>query len=129
MSAVNPYRSPESISRDEGKYVLASRPGARATLLAQGLLYRRLVIDAPIQATLEFNGRSLHDTVVVDKHVVARQTSWWRITPRLAFVLPTVRGSIPGLVEVRVGPWLNLRGFRVTIAGQIVYAEGSFAAA
>jgi hypothetical protein len=33
-------------------------------------------------------------------------------------------GDVAGLVEIRVWPWLALRGFRVTIADRVVYTEG-----
>lgn len=99
-------------------------PGARATLIARGMLLRRIVVEAPVEMTLEFNGRSLFDRVLVNGHPVARQTSWWRITPRLDFTLQIGSEQVPGSVEVRVWPWLALRGFRVTIADRVVYTEG-----
>jgi hypothetical protein len=123
----NPYRSPEGLTGGEGGHVGGLLPGARATLVARGLLYRRLVVEAPLEITLEFNGRSLADRVLVNQRVVARQTSWWRITPRLAFTLPAGTETVNGLVEIRVWPWLALRGFRVTIAERVVYAEGRLA--
>ena len=55
---------------------------------------------------------------------MVRKTSWWRIAPRLAFTLPVGEGEVTGLVEIRVWPWLALRGFRVSIADRVVYAEG-----
>lgn len=120
----NPYRSPEGMGRDEGGPVGPLLPGARATLVAHGLLYRRLAIAAPLEITLEFNGRSLVDRVLVNDREVVRKTSWWRIAPRLAFTLPSGTGPINGLVEIRVWPWLALRGFRVSIADREVYSEG-----
>lgn len=102
-------------------------PGARATLVARGLLFRRIVVEAPLELTLEFNGRSLFDQVIVNGRTVARRTSWWRITPRLDFTLSVGAKQIAGRVEVKVWPWLALRGFRVTLAELVVYAEGSLA--
>jgi hypothetical protein len=89
------------------------------------VLLRRLVVEAPVELTLEFNGRSLFDRVLVNGHPVARRTSWWRITPRLDFTLQVGSDQVPGHVEVRVWPWLALRGFRVTIADRVVYTEGT----
>ncbi len=123
----NPYRSPEGLTGGEGGHVGGLLPGARATLVGRGLLYRRLVVEAPLEITLEFNGRSLADRVLVNQRVVARRTSWWRIAPRLAFTLPVGAELVNGLVEIRVWPWLALRGFRVTIAERVVYAEGRLA--
>jgi hypothetical protein len=120
----NPYRSPEGIPRDASVQVGPLLPGARATLVARGLLYRRLAVAAPLEITLEFHGRSLVDRVLVNEREVVRKVSWWRIAPRLAFTLPSDTGVIHGLVEIRVWPWLALRGFRVSIADHVVYSEG-----
>ncbi len=120
----NPYQSPPATESGAGLRLPELRPGVRATLIAHGLLFRLLVIDAPIEATLSFNGRSLSDTVTINQQVVARKTSWWRITPRLSFTLRAGEEVIAGQVEIRVWPWLALRGFRVTIADRVVYTEG-----
>ncbi len=100
-------------------------PGTRATLVARGMLLRRLVLEAPVELTLEFNGRSLFDRVLINGRPVARRISWWRITPRLDFALSVGSEQVTGCVEVRVWPWLALRGFRVTIADRVVYTEGT----
>lgn len=120
----NPYRAPQGLSSGEGTRLGPWIPGARATLVARGMLLRRIVVEAPVELTLEFNGRSLFDRVFVNGHPVARQTSWWRITPRLDFTLQIGSEQVTGSVEVRVWPWLALRGFRVTIADRVVYTEG-----
>jgi hypothetical protein len=120
----NPYRSPQADCR----VLEQDRPlrgGVKSTLVASGLLYRRVLVEAPVEATIEFNGRSaIRDTVSVDGRVVAAKISWWRITPRLDFVLPARDTMIPVTVEVRMWPWLAMRGFRIHMAGQVVYAEG-----
>jgi hypothetical protein len=121
----NPYRSPTGTPHDEQSSGGAWLPGARATLAGRGLLYRRLVIEAPLEITLEFNGRGLTDRVLVNERVVAQKTSWWRIAPRLEFLLPWGDQTVRGLVEIRVWPWLALRGFRVSLGESVLYAEGS----
>lgn len=121
----NPYHAPAGLSPGDGTRLGPLVPGARATLVARGMLLRRLVVEAPLELTLEFHGRSLFDRVFVNGRLVARRISWWRITPRLDFVLPVGAEQVPGRVELRVWPWLALRGFRVTIADRVVYAEGS----
>jgi len=123
-SGANPYRAPGG---DPDSSVGPLQPGAQATLVGRGLLYRRLAVTRPVELALEFNGRSLVDRVLVNGRQVARRTSWWRITPELPFVLPSDAGDVHGLVEIRVWPWLALRGFRVTIADRVVYAEGTLA--
>ncbi len=44
---------------------------------------------------------------------------------RLDFTLQVGSDQVPGHVEVRVWPWLALRGFRMTIADRVVYTEGT----
>ncbi len=123
----NPYHSPRGLTPDPRDPPAAVLPGARAPLAARGLLYRRLVIESPLDILLEFNGRGLTDRVLVDHHVVAEKTSWWRIAPQLAFTLTAGSHTVSGLVEIRVWPWLAMRGFRVTLAQRVVYAEGCLA--
>lgn len=120
----NPYRSPTAPS-DGRLRERTLRPGARARLLAKGLLYRRIWIEAPIEAELEFNGRSYwRDVIRVDGQIVASKISWWRITPHFHFDLPAGEKLLPVDVRIRLGPFLIMRGFQVAIGDQIVYHEG-----
>ncbi len=119
----NPYRPPRKLSPLDGKMLGDLRDGASATLLAKGLLYRRISIAAPVEATLEFHGRSYLDVVRINGIVVAWKISWWRITPQLDFLLPVGESLVPGRVSLRVWPWLAFRSFRVEIAHRVVYVE------
>jgi hypothetical protein len=61
------------------------------------------------------------ETVYVDRQVAAfAVTHRHLITPRVEFAI----GSLPAIVEVRVRPWLTVRGFSLSIGGHLVYAEG-----
>lgn len=117
---VNPYRTP--VADDSLPLQWLGGP-SRSKLVAQGLLYRKVAVEAPVEATVEFHGRSMHDRVLLNGQVVAQRVSWWRITPRLEFVVATDAGPCQGRVELRVWPWLALRRFRVIIANHVVYAE------
>ena len=119
----NPYVSPREANTGELRQ-RPWRPGVRSRLLAKGLLYRRVALEAPIEATLEFNGRSLHDVIRVDNRVVASHFSWWRITPRFRFQLAVTGGAVPVEVDLRLGHFLRMKGFRIKIAGEVVYQEG-----
>lgn len=121
---IDPAHGPRERTSESSDQPATTPPSPAATLTARGILYRRLAIEAPGSILLEFNGRGLTDRVLVDHRVVASRFSWWRITPQLAFTLPVGDQRIAGLVEIRVWPWFLMRGFRVTLAQRIVYAEG-----
>jgi hypothetical protein len=120
----NPYQAPRKQSPHDGRMLGALRDGSSARLVARGLLYRKISITAPVEATLEFHGRSYcWDTVRVNGNVVAWKISWWRINPELEFQLPVGDQMVPGRVSLRLWPWLAFRKFRVEIADRVVYEE------
>jgi hypothetical protein len=119
----NPYLSPRHV--DTGR--LRDRPirnGVSSQLQSKGLLYRRVSLEAPIEAILEFKGRSLRDLIVVDNEIVASKISWWRIARHFAFGLQVGDQILPVEVDLNVGLFLRLRGFRIRIDGATVYSEG-----
>lgn len=125
FEAENPYQSPATVDRG----LMLERPlqsGARGRLLAKGLLYRRVMLEAPVEAILEFDGRSLRDVVRVDNQVVAWKFSWWRITPSFRFSLSAGDRTLDVSVQLHLGYFLRMRGFHVVIDGATVYAEGIF---
>jgi hypothetical protein len=119
----NPYQPPQSQSPFDGKMLGELREGISAKLISSGLLYRKISIAAPVEATLEFHGRSYWDVVRINGSVVAWKISWWRITPQLDFELPVGQSLVPGRVTLRLWPWLAFRRFRVEIANRVVYEE------
>jgi hypothetical protein len=120
----NPYQAPRKQSPHDGRMLGGLREGSSAKLVARGLLYRKISITAPVEATLEFHGRSYcWDTVRVNGNVVAWKISWWRINPELEFQLPVGDQMVPGRVSLRLWPWLAFRKFRVEIADRVVYEE------
>jgi hypothetical protein len=125
FEALNPYQSPATADRG----LLVERPlhpGTRGRLLAKGLLYRRVMLEAPIEAVVEFDGRSLYDVIRVDNQVVAWNFSWWRITPIFRFVLSAGDRSLEFVVQLHLGHFLRMKGFRIQVEGATVYAEGTF---
>ncbi|MDP6722175.1 MAG: hypothetical protein QGF59_26155 [Pirellulaceae bacterium] len=123
---VNPYespRTPDELVRDDHHL----REGVESRLVASGLLYRRVIVDAPIEATIEFNGRSVfRDVVKVDGEVVASKISWWRINSLFDFALRAGERLIPVVVRLQMGRLLRLKGFRIEMAGKVVYNEGEW---
>ncbi|HEY1376697.1 MAG TPA: hypothetical protein VGF55_07875 [Gemmataceae bacterium] len=75
---------------------------------------------------VEYDGRGLGlESVRVNRAVAAWRRSWLWFVPRFEFAL----GAAPAAVEVRVGPWLSIRGFRLSVRGEPVYSEGTLAGA
>lgn len=120
----NPYQSPKHV--DAGLLRQRPlRPGAQGRLLAKGLLYRRVLIEAPVEATLEFDGRSLRDVIRIDNQIVSWRFSWWRITPYFRFALPAGDHELDVEVLLNLGTFLRILGFCIRIEGQVAYSEGS----
>jgi len=124
----NPYQSPSTSER--GLLLERTlRPGARSRLLAKGLLYRRVLLETPVEAVLEFHGRSLRDIISIDGQIVSWKFSWWRITPYFRFPLSAGHRTLDVEVELHLGMFLRMKGFRVLVDGVPAYEEGSFGAA
>jgi len=128
FDADNPYQSPSTPER--GLLLERTlRPGARGRLLAKGLLYRRVLLEMPVEAMLEFHGRSLRDIIFVDGQIVSWKFSWWRITPYFRFPLSAGDRTLDVEVDLHLGMFLRMKGFRVRVDGVPAYEEGSFRAA
>ncbi len=125
IDSPNPYQSPRAEDAHKTVRLRAPHSGARGRLARGGLLYRKVVVEAPVATTIEFNGRGLHDTVYVEGQIVARKFSWWRIAPRLEFEIQAGDETLPVTVSLRLGRGLAIRGFQVQVAGAVVYREGS----
>ena len=97
---------------------------ARSKLLTAGLLFRRVAVEAPIEATIEFNGRGLcWDVIKVNSHVAARRMSWYRITPRFRFSVWAGEEPLPIEINLRTGHFLKLLSFQILVDNVTVYSE------
>jgi hypothetical protein len=71
---------------------------------------------------LSYDGRGMgYESVVIDGLVVQKKRSWLWYVPRFDFAID----SLPGVIEVRVGPWFSIRAIRLKISGQVLFEEGS----
>ena len=125
----NPYRSPEGLTGGEGGHV-----GPLAARRARDARRARPAVSPTGRGSSRWRSRSSSTAAVLSTAcwsttaIVARKTSWWRITPAAGVHAARPDAEVvTGLVEIRVWPWLALRGFRVTIADRVVYAEGRLA--
>src|SRR5205823_2670978 len=50
------------------------------------------------------------------------------LAPRFEFVIPTPEGDLPASIDVGRKAWAagDTRGLRLTVSGEVIYAEGCF---
>jgi hypothetical protein len=80
---------------------------------------------------VEYDGQGAgYEAVLVNGQVAARVTNLsllpYRLVPHIDFTLPTPAGGIPASIDVHVGGYRLLAGFRLNVDGEAVYAEGIF---
>ena len=69
---------------------------------------------------IEYNGRGIgFETVKVDGQVSVQKRSWFWFIPKFTFQLESISGEI----NVRVGPSLSIRSFRLILNSVIYYQE------
>jgi hypothetical protein len=126
LETENPYQSPRFAAP---RPLTENRPwvdAVRVQRVEKRFLYRRVVLEAPVDLDLEYCGYHALDTastIRIDGQLVARRTNVWSFVPRFDLELVTGGRTVPLVVEVRTGG-LTVRAFRVTIAGEAVYTEG-----
>ncbi|MEQ8785353.1 MAG: hypothetical protein RIC55_03605 [Pirellulaceae bacterium] len=121
----NPYLSPRvQRSAAEVPFVLRTRDGAEAHRIGKAGLYRRIRIEAPIDAVFEYRGWSLGEAIFVNDVRAIWEASWWRLIPRFDFWLNAEGEMLPTTVRIRTYPWMLLRSFRIEIDNRVVYTEG-----
>ena len=89
-------------------------------------LRREFQLMGYIDATIVWDARDTREWVTVDGFRVASKLSLLYV-PRFDFLIPAGGGSLNASLEVRVAFLLLVRGVRLTIEDQEVYAEGCFA--
>jgi hypothetical protein len=92
-----------------------------ARLVRRGWLLRGVEFsleDGP--HVVEYDGRGMGYEQVTADGVVIRKTRWDWFVPRFEFKV----GGWPGLVEIRVWPWLLLRSLVLRVGDRVIYAEG-----
>jgi hypothetical protein len=93
-----------------------------ARLIERGWLRRAIEVSLPDGAhVVAYDGKGIgFEQVRVDGVVIRKRSFYWFV-PRFEFKL----GGWPGVVEVRVWPWLLLRSLVLRVGDSVVYAEGA----
>jgi hypothetical protein len=124
LDAKNPYSAPACEAPSLAAQSYSRQPGVRATLISAKLLYRKIVVEAPVEAVIEYCAYEMWDRIIVDGLQRARKFCWVGFAKDFEFVLPSAPAPIPVRIDVRIGPLLRVRWLRVEIDGQAVYEEG-----
>jgi hypothetical protein len=126
LETENPYTSPRVPTLrplDEDRPWLDS---VRVLKVERGFLYRRVVLEAPLEMDLEYCSHKLVHSVSVDGQIAAQTLSVVRFVRRFEFELRSGGRAVPVLVEVNVGRFLRIRAFRIVVEGKNVYTEGNW---
>ena len=94
------------------------------TLLHRARLLRRVSIHAETSAfELEYNGKGFgYESVRIDGETKIRSFSLFWFVPHFEFSHDG--HSIE--VDVKVWPWLKIKGFRIHVDGHLLYSEVPF---
>jgi hypothetical protein len=94
-------------------------------LLASGFLTR--VLDVRLDGKsyiVKYEGGGIgYEQIRLNGDIATWRWSWFWFVPRFEFPL----GPTPAAIDVRVWPWLAIRGFQMTVGDRVVYAEGRLA--
>jgi len=126
MSVVkdNPFASPQPIGTKLRELVPVKRPGCAATLAGSCLLYRRILVEAPVEATIEYIGYGLRDRILVNGRLVYWRLPIMGLSNDFDFSIPTTEEPLAARIVVKVSKiFLRMRRFELQIDGQTVYLE------
>ena len=94
-------------------------------LIRSAFLYREIQFLSPFQGTLVYSGWWFRQVVQVQEQRVWFRISWWTFSRRIEFRIPvTICSTNPvTAIEIDFGRGLQIRRFRVWVAGQLAYDE------
>jgi hypothetical protein len=119
----NPYRAAAPGDVTSRRDVELFR--CEATLVARGWLYRKIELAAPLNVTIEYNGRTIGwESVSVNGRVAVRSISVFWFSPHFEFTISSDCGDFDAALEVSVALWFTLSEFVLSVAGREVYREG-----
>lgn len=120
----NPFASPRAVGKKLRDLVPVRRPGCAAVLGGSGLLYRKILVEAPVEASIEYIGYGLRDRILVNGRLVFWRLPIMGLSNAFEFSIPTNEDPLPGRIVVKVSKlFLRMRRFELQIDGQTVYLE------
>ena len=119
----NPYKSPDTptyIDPAERRWL----GGADSVVAIRGMLHRKVIINRPVEVTIEYFARSLRDRILVDGKTAVSVLPILRLTERFDFTIPYCDGHLPASVFVKTERRsLKLSDFEIEINGVVPYRE------
>ncbi|NND96033.1 MAG: hypothetical protein HKN47_01745 [Pirellulaceae bacterium] len=115
----NPYATSSNIDNSRGIFADFAR------LRRSSFLYREIEFDEPFSGRMVYSGWWFWQRVNVGGQRVWSRVSWITIDRELEFLLPAAvdPGCSPCRIEIEFSRGLQIRRFRIWIAGQIVFDE------
>ena len=119
---LNPYESPKNELPTSNSDRIW-KGGSDSVLINQGLLSRKVIVNLPVEVTIEYFARGLRDRVIVDgKTAVSKIPVIW-FTTGFEFLIPYRDGNLPAKINLKVGRFLKLQEFEILINGVAAYRE------
>lgn len=98
--------------------------GADSVLAVRRLLQRRVIINRPIEVTIEYFARGLRDRIIVDGTTVVSLVPVLWLHERFDFEIPYSDGILPAIIRVKTARHsVRLESFEIEINGVIAYRE------
>lgn len=116
----NPYRSPATTDSSMVSWT-GGQPKCRC--VDKRLLYRKWVIEAPVECTLEYIGYHLHDLIKLDGRIIVRKLPFMFLTEDFEFSIPTPDHKVAAELHVKFNRFAQIRTIELSLDRQIVYRE------
>ena len=121
----NPFASPQESGKSVRVLPARTSGEPSATLVEEGLLYRKVQLHSPIDATIEYVGRGLRDKILVNNTLV-----YWRLpviglSGEFEFEIETESEPVQAKVFIEIGKMLKVHLFEIRIEEQTVYRESA----
>ncbi len=119
----NPYKTSSAASTVDPRQ-RDWKGGADSVLAVRGLLQRRVIVNRPVEVTIEYFARGLRDRIIVDGTTVVSLVPVFWLHDRFDFEIPFRDGTLPATIRVKTAPRsIRLASFEIEINGVIAYCE------
>ena len=93
-------------------------------LAVQRLLQRKVIVNRPVEVTIEYFARGLRDRIIVDGTTVVSLLPVFWLHERFDFEIPFCDGTLPATIRVKTARRsIRLASFEIEINGVVAYRE------
>ena len=119
---MNPYESPSAAAVSDPAQ-RKWKGGVDSILVIRRLLQRKVIVNNPVEVTIEYFARGLRDRIIVDGNTVVSIIPIVWLHKRFDFEIPFCDGQLPATAIVQVDRFLRLERFEIHINGVVAYYE------